>query len=310
MNMEHYRSLNQYLLEKFGTKTYKIALNGNMSCPNRDGSLGSRGCIFCSKGGSGDFAGNPGQSITEQIENGKKLLSSKYSGHSYIAYFQAFTNTYAPVEYLRQIFTEAMNHPDIVCLSIATRPDCLSPSVIELLAELNQIKPVWVELGLQTIHPVTAQYIRRGYDLRVFDSAMQRLNAAHIETIVHMIIGLPGEDAGMMLETARYIGNSGAKGIKLQLLHVLKGTDLATEYMKGVFEVLDPDTYIDILMSILKILPPDMIIHRITGDGPKNILVAPLWSSNKKYVLNTLKKSLDQYDIHQGSDYIPQEKEV
>ncbi|MGN0161663.1 MAG: TIGR01212 family radical SAM protein [Lachnospiraceae bacterium] len=308
--MEHYRSLNQYLLEKFGTKTYKIALNGNMSCPNRDGSLGSRGCIFCSEGGSGDFAGNPGQSITEQIENGKKLLSSKYSGHSYIAYFQAFTNTYAPVEYLRQIFTEAMNHPDIVCLSIATRPDCLSPSVIELLAELNQIKPVWVELGLQTIHPVTAQYIRRGYDLRVFDGAMQRLNAAHIETIVHMIIGLPGEDAGMMLETARYIGNSGAKGIKLQLLHVLKGTDLATEYMKGVFEVLDPDTYIDILMSILKILPPDMIIHRITGDGPKNILIAPLWSSNKKYVLNTLKKSLDQYDIHQGSDYIPQGKEV
>lgn len=308
--MEHYQSLNQYLLERFGTKTYKIALNGNMSCPNRDGSLSHKGCIFCSEGGSGDFAGNPHQSITEQIEEGKALLSSKYNGHSYIAYFQAFTNTYAPVDYLRRIFYEAIEHPDIVCLSIATRPDCLGDEVIALLTELNAIKPVWVELGLQTIHESTARYIRRGYELSVFDQAMSRLNDAGIETIVHMIIGLPGEDEEMILSTARYIAQSGAKGIKLQLLHVLQGTDLADDYNNHQFETLDLDNYINLLMRILTILPPDMIIHRLTGDGPKKLLLAPLWSADKKNVLNRIQKTLTERGIIQGSDYVPSRKQV
>lgn len=300
--MEYY-SLNQYLLEKFGTKTYKIALNGHMSCPNRDGSIGHKGCIFCSEGGSGDFAGNPLESITQQIEHGKARLSPKYKGHSFIAYFQAYTNTYAPVDYLRTIFMEAINHPDIVCLSIATRPDCLDSDIIALLKELNQIKPVWVELGLQTIHPSSAEYIRRGYPLEVFDHSMLALNAAGIETIVHMIIGLPGESISMMLDTARYIAGSSAKGIKLQLLHVLQNTDLAKDYEAGAFEVLTMEEYIHILLSILRILPPDMVIHRLTGDGPKNILVAPLWSGNKKHVLNSIRKQMEITHCIQGMDY-------
>lgn len=290
--MKEYITLNQYLTNRFGEKVYKIALNGNMSCPNRDGSIGHKGCIFCSAGGSGDFAGNPNDSITHQIEHGKSLLWGKYSGHSYIAYFQAFTNTYGPVDYLRSIFMEAINHPDIVCLSIATRPDCINPEIIELLAELNSIKPVWIELGLQTIHPATADYIRRGYPLKTFDYAMELLNSAGIETIVHMIIGLPGETKEMMIATADYIGHSGACGIKLQLLHVLKGTDLATDYEKGLFEVLTLSEYTDILMDIIRILPDDMIIHRLTGDGPKKLLIAPMWSADKKRVLNTINTAL------------------
>lgn len=303
--MNHYYSLNNYLTEKFGRKVYKLALNGNMSCPNRDGSIGHKGCIFCSEGGSGDFAGNPAESITTQIENGKKFLSSKYTGDSYIAYFQAYTNTYAPVGYLRNIFTEAIMHPDIVCLSIATRPDCINEEVISLLSELNAIKPVWIELGLQTIHPETADYIRRGYTLDTFDYAMKLLNTAGIETIVHMIIGLPGENKTMMLQTAGYIGQSGAKGIKLQLLHVLKNTDLAVDYENGLFETLSLEEYVDILMDIIRLLPPDMVIHRLTGDGPKKILTAPQWSGDKKNVLNTINRILKEQNIIQGSNYAP-----
>lgn len=300
----HFYSLNDYLLEKFGEKTYKIALNGHMSCPNRDGSYGHSGCIFCSEGGSGDFAGSPLDSITDQIEQGKEKLASKYSGTSYIAYFQAFTNTYAPVEYLRNIFYEAITHPDIVCLSIATRPDCLPDDVIALLAELNAIKPVWIELGLQTINENTATYIRRGYSLNVYDMAMNKLNKLGIETIVHMIIGLPRENANMMYETARYIAASGAKGIKLQLLHVLKNTDLAKDYEQGLFNVLSLEEYANIIGNILTLLPKEMVIHRITGDGPKSILIAPQWSANKKMVLNYINKFLNDNDIHQGSSYI------
>ncbi len=301
--MKHYYSLNDYLIKKFGKKVYKIALNGNMSCPNRDGSLGHGGCIFCSAGGSGDFAGNPSESITQQIEHGKALLSAKYSGNSYIAYFQAYTNTYAPVEYLRRIFTEAIHHPDIVCLSIATRPDCLGEEVIDLLQELNTQKPIWIELGLQTIHPQTASYIRRGYELDTFEQAMLLLKNAGIETIVHMIIGLPGEDKKMILETADYIAHSSASGIKLRLLHVLTGTDLAADYEKGLFKTLTLDEYLDILTDIIKILPPDMVIHRLTGDGPKKLLVAPEWSTDKKNVLNSINRTFSDKNVIQGMNF-------
>lgn len=292
-------------METFHTKVYKIALNGNMSCPNRDGSIGHKGCIFCSEGGSGDFAGSPSLSITEQIEAGKQKLSGKYKGSSYIAYFQAYTNTYAPVSYLEKLFAEALAHPDVVCLSVATRPDCLDRDKIALLSRLSQVKPVWVELGLQTIHEKSAAYIRRGYHLSVFERAMELLNEAGIETVVHMIIGLPHESESMILDTARYIGRCGAKGIKLQLLHVLKNTDLAADYEKGIFEVLSLKEYTHILTEIIKVLPKEMVIHRLTGDGAKKLLIAPLWSADKKNVLNTLNNAFEANNITQGSDFTP-----
>jgi len=288
-----YISVNDYLKDKYGEKIYKVSIDGGFSCPNRDGSLGNRGCIFCSGMGSGDFAARRGKSVTEQIEEGKSRVDDK-KPQKYLAYFQAFTNTYAPVEILKEKFTEAINHPDIVGLSIATRPDCLPDEVVELIGQLNRIKPVWVELGLQTIHEKTAEYIRRGYSLEVFDRAVNKLKAVGIEQIiVHVILGLPGESRDMMLQSVDYVGKSGATGIKLQLLHVLKNTDLAEEYSKGKFKTLEMDEYIFIVGECLKILPKDMVIHRITGDGPKKDLIAPLWSGDKKRVLNSMKKYID-----------------
>lgn len=298
--MKHFYSLNDYLKKEYGQKVYKLALNGGMTCPNRDGLIDTRGCIFCSAGGSGDFSGNPLLSITEQIEAGKSFVSKKYTGSKYIAYFQAFTNTYAPIEHLKKIYLEALSHPDICCISIATRPDCLSDDILELLQYCNTIKPVWIELGLQTIHDSTAKYIRRGYNLSVFDLAMKNLHSLGIKTIVHMIIGLPGESITHMLQTADYIANSGAFGIKLQLLHVLSGTDLAKDYENGYFSTLSLSEYTDILMQIVEHLPEDMVIHRLTGDGPKNILIAPLWSADKKNVLNTINHAFDENNIIQG----------
>lgn len=298
--MKHYYSLNDYLKKEYGQKVYKLALNGGMTCPNRDGLIDTRGCIFCSAGGSGEFSGRASQSITEQIEAGKALVSQKYAGSKYIAYFQAFTNTYAPITYLRKIYLEALNHPDICCISIATRPDCLSDEVLELLQYCNAYKPVWVELGLQTIHPKTATYIRRGYELSVFDQAITKLHHIGIKTIVHMIIGLPGESVTDMLATADYIAKSGAFGIKLQLLHVLAGTDLATDYENGLFSTLSLTEYTAILMQIVERLPESMVIHRLTGDGPKKILIAPLWSADKKNVLNTINRAFDEHNIVQG----------
>lgn len=284
--------LNEYLRERFGCKVYKIALNAGLTCPNRDGKLGFRGCIFCSAGGSGEFAGDASGSITEQIEEGKKLISSKIKDGRYIAYFQAYTNTYAPVPVLRKIFFEAAEHPDIVALSIATRPDCLPPEVLDLLEELSSIKPVWVELGLQTIHKKTADYIRRGYELDVYDKAVSELNKRGIEVITHVILGLPGEDTGMMKETVKYVCDSGSGGIKLQLLHVLKGTDLEKDYLAGMFEVLTEDEYINILKECVRIIPETTVIHRLTGDGDKKHLVAPLWSGDKKHMINRIRKEV------------------
>jgi radical SAM protein (TIGR01212 family) len=276
-----------------------------MSCPNRDGSIGHRGCIFCSDAGSGDFAGNPAKSITQQIEDGRKRLEGKYHGNSYIAYFQAYTNTYAPIPYLREIYMQAVNHPDVVCISIATRPDCINEEVIGLISEINKIKPVWVELGLQTIHKETIEYIRRGYDNSVYDYAVKQLEKAGIETIVHMIIGLPGENKKMMLQTAQYIARSGVKGIKLQLLYVLEHTDMALDYEKGFFETLTLDEYIDILADIIEILPADMVIHRITGDAPRKILISAKYALTILYSLLAASTLLLQLTIfsHCSSTY-------
>ena len=273
-----YHSLDYMLRERFGEKVYKVTLNGGMSCPNRDGKLGTRGCIFCSAGGSGDFAADSSLSITEQIDRQISILSAKRPIHKYIAYFQAFTNTYAPVEYLEKIFTEALSHPGIVALSIGTRPDCLGKDVVTLLSRLNRQKPVWVELGLQTIHEKTAAYIRRGYPLSCFEDAVKRLRSEDIEVIVHTILGLPGESTQDILNTMEYLNHQDIQGIKLQLLHVLRGTDLASDYEKGLFCTYERDEYISLVISCLEHLRPDMVIHRITGDGPKDLLISPLLS--------------------------------
>lgn len=287
-----YLSFNKYLKDKFGQKVYKISLDGGFTCPNRDGKAGTRGCIFCSKGGSGDFAESREMSITEQIESGKKKVERKIKSGKYIAYFQAFTNTYAPVEILRQKYEEAINHPDIVALSIATRPDCLGDDVLRLLDEMNKIKPVFVELGLQTIHQKSAKYIRRGYDLSVYDKAVRDLTKIGVNVVVHVILGLPNESENDMLETVKYVCESGANGIKLQLLHVIDGTDLAKDYEKGLFKTLEFDEYVNLIVKCVKIIPKDIVIHRLTGDGAKKDLIAPLWSADKKRVLNAINKAL------------------
>lgn len=295
-----YHSLDYMLKERFGEKVYKLTLNGGMSCPNRDGTLGSRGCIFCSAGGSGDFAANAELSITQQIEEQMQMIRSKRPVEKFIAYFQAYTNTYAPLPYLEKIFTEAISHPDVVAVSIGTRPDCLDDNVIDLLARLNRIKPIWVELGLQTIHEHTAVYIRRGYPLSCFEDTVQRLRKADLEVIVHTILGLPGETKEDVLETISYLNRMDIQGIKMQLLHVLKGTDLADDYLDGVFSVLTKDAYLDMIATCLEHLSPDIVIHRITGDGPKDLLIAPTWSSAKRTVLNELHHLLKERNSWQG----------
>lgn len=295
-----YHSLDYMLRERFGEKVYKVTLNGGMSCPNRDGKLGTRGCIFCSAGGSGDFAADSSLSITEQIDRQISILSAKRPIHKYIAYFQAFTNTYAPVEYLEKIFTEALSHPGIAALSIGTRPDCLGKDVVTLLSRLNRQKPVWVELGLQTIHEKTAAYIRRGYPLSCFEDAVRRLRSEDIEVIVHTILGLPGESTQDILNTMEYLNHQDIQGIKLQLLHVLRGTDLASDYEKGLFCTYERDEYISLIISCLEHLRPNMVIHRITGDGPKDLLISPLWASRKREVLNLLHHQMKENHNYQG----------
>lgn len=287
-----YLSFNKYLKDKFGQKVYKISLDGGFTCPNRDGKIDTRGCIFCSKGGSGDFAQNRDLSITEQIESGKKRVEKKIKSGKYIAYFQAFTNTYAPVETLRAKYSEAINHPDIVALSIATRPDCLGDDVIELLDEMNKIKPVFVELGLQTIHSDSAKYIRRGYSLEVYNEAVKKLKNIGVNIVVHIILGLPNESEEDMLESVKYVCQSQIDGIKLQLLHIIAGTDLAKDYEKGLFKALEFDEYVELIAKCVAIIPKNIVIHRLTGDGAKKDLIAPLWSADKKRVLNAINKAL------------------
>ena len=301
---ERYYSLNRHLRKTFGQKVYKLALDGGMTCPNRDGTLDPRGGIFCSAGGSGDFAEGRCASVREQIERAKARIRAKTDTDTFIAYFQSYTNTYAPLQYLEHLFTQAISEPSVAALSIGTRPDCLPDEVVALLGRLNRIKPVWVELGLQTIHEDTARYIRRGYDLVVYEDALRRLKAAGLTVIVHVILGLPGEDREKMLETIDYLGGEHRPdGIKLQLLHILEGTDLADDYRAGKFQTMEMEEYWDILFACLERLPPDMVIHRLTGDGPKKFLLAPLWTGDKKRVLNTLNRELERRDIRQGRLY-------
>lgn len=307
--------LNSYLKNRFGKKIYKISLDAGMTCPNRDGTIDTRGCIFCSEGGSGDFAASCSLSITEQINTGKALVSKKIKNEDntgqYIAYFQAYTNTYAPIDRLRTIYMEAATNKDIVAISIATRPDCIDAQIMDLIYEIHQIKPVFIELGLQTSNEESASFIRRGYTNKIFEDAINlitkyndKLHSSNpIHIVVHTIIGLPNEDYPVMLETIKYINQFPIHGIKLQLLHILTNTDLAKEYEKNPFKVLSLEEYTDILIKLLENLREDIVIHRMTGDGPKNILIAPEWSKNKRNVLNYINKQLTLRDTVQGRCY-------
>ncbi len=304
-----YHSLDYELKRQFGQKIYKVSLDGGMSCPNRDGTVGTGGCTFCSQGGSGEFAvGRTGYpDVWEQIEQAKTRVHRKISGEGkYIAYFQSYTNTYAPVDYLRTLFERAITHPDIVALSVGTRPDCLGDEVVALLKELNGQKPVWVELGLQTIHEKTAERIHRGYRLEVFEDAYRRLKEAGLTVVVHVILGLPGETKEEMLETVDYLGKIPVDGIKLQLLHILKGSQMAAEYEKNLFSLMELEEYLDLILTCVARLPQSVVIHRLSGDGAKALLIGPAWSANKKLVLNRMMQKFRENGIFQGCQRAPQ----
>lgn len=293
-----YYSLDAWCKNTYQHKCYKVALNAHMSCPNRDGTLGTRGCIFCSEGGSGDFAGDLTSGIRKIADKLPDMTSP-----CIIAYFQAYTNTYAPYSHLEKVYTEALSYPLVCGISIATRPDCLPEEVLDLLSSLKERFPdkfIWIELGLQTIHQRTADFIRRGYELPCFEAAMKHLNAIGIPVIVHVILGLPGETEAQMLETVQYLNAFHPFGIKLQLLHVLENTDLADCYRNGAFDVLTKDAYLEIVTSCLELLSPDIVVHRVTGDGPKEILIAPQWSADKRDVLNSLHALMKKKNAHQG----------
>ena len=286
-----YKSLNEHYKEKFGCKVYKLSIDAGFTCPNRDGTLGTGGCIFCDSNGGSAFAAC-GESVTEQLENAKKRVQQKNKGGKYIAYFQSFTNTYAPVERLRELYFEAIAPEEIVGLAIGTRPDCLPEDVVALLGEINCLKPVSVELGLQTVHPNSVKYIRRGYENEAYFHAVRRLNDAGVEVVTHIILGLPGETPKMAVETTRQAVAAGTDGVKFHLLHVLRNTDLEQEYLDGYFSCLSLEEYAQWLKACIAVLPPDVTVHRITGDGAKRDLVAPLWSGDKKRVLNYLREIL------------------
>lgn len=293
-------SLNEYCKQTFGGKVYRLSLNGGMTCPNRDGSLGYGGCSFCSEGGSGDFAANYQISISAQIAEAKTRIQQKTDCKKFIAYFQAYTNTYAPIEHLRRIYTEAILEPDVVALSIGTRCDCLSDETLDLLEELSKIKPIWIELGLQTIHNATHQLLNTHTTVEQFDAAVEKLHARNIPVITHVILGLPNETKEMMKNTILHITKLPISGIKLQLLHILKGTDLANHYEKTPFSLFELEEYCNFIVDCIELLPPHMVVHRITGDGPRKLLIAPLWSTDKKRVLNTIERRFRERDTWQG----------
>ncbi|MBR5246028.1 MAG: TIGR01212 family radical SAM protein [Clostridia bacterium] len=296
--MGRYYSLNEYLKQQFDEKVYKLALDIGCTCPNRDGTLDTRGCIFCHNGSS-HFA-EKGMDIDIQIERAKERVKSKTNTNKFIAYFQSFTNTYGDIEYLESVFTTAINRDDIVALSIGTRPDCIGEDILDILENLNKIKPVWIELGFQSSKPETVEYIRRGYENSVYEKAVRELKKRNINVVTHIIIGLPGETETDILNTIDFVVKSGTDGVKLQLLHILKDTDLYEDYKKGVFNPLIMDEYINILFSCIERIPENIVIHRITGDAPKKYLVEPLWSADKKKVLNTINKEMEKRNIIQG----------
>ena len=297
---KRYYSLNEYCKQTFGDKVYRLSLNGGMTCPNRDGFLSTGGCTFCSEGGSGDFAACYDVSISAQIAEAKTRIQQKTDCNKFIAYFQAYTNTYAPISHLRRIYTEALNEPDVVALSIGTRCDCLPDDVLDLLEELAHIKPIWIELGLQTIHNQTHAQLNTHTTVELFAEAVNKLHARNIPVITHVILGLPGETKKMMLDTVSHVATLPVSGIKLQLLHILKGTKLASEFETEPFPLFELEEYCDFVIDCLEILPPNMVVHRLTGDGPRKLLIAPLWSTDKKRVLNTIAKRMKERYTWQG----------
>lgn len=299
-NNKRYHSLDYELKKVFGEKTIKLSINGGFTCPNRDGTVGERGCIFCSEKGSGDFAGNVDSSISKQIDEQIDYLSKKWKSSSYIAYFQSYTNTYDTVNNLEKKYLEALSCKNIKGLAIATRPDCINEDIVKLLSKLNEKTYLWVELGLQTIHESTAHDIRRGYSLNVFDEAIELLNKYNIKTVVHLILGLPKESKEQMLESIKYITDKKIWGVKLHLLHVLKNTDLERLYQETNFKILSHEEYVSLICDCIELLPEDIVIHRITGDGKRSELVSPLWSLNKKQVLNDIDAELLRRNTYQG----------
>lgn len=303
-NGDLYFSLNSYLKHKFECKVVKLSIDGGFNCPNRDGSIAYGGCIFCSENGSGEFAGNRILSITKQMNDQIALLETKWPNSKYIAYFQNFTNTYDSVENLRKKYDEALSFPNVVGLAIATRPDCLNEDILKLLQEYNSKTFLWVELGLQSIHEKTAEFIRRGYPLKTFDKAMESLNQKRIKTVAHLILNLPGENFEDMRNSIEYVSNHGIWGLKLQMLNVLHSTDLAKTYLSDSFYLRTADEYIELVSNLLTYLPPNVVIHRITGDGKKESLIAPKWILNKRYVLNGIQKYMRENELYQSKNYL------
>lgn len=302
-NGKRYHSLNYFLREKFGEKVFKISLDGGFSCPNRDGKISKGGCVFCSERGSGDYAGDRQLSISDQFDDIKEMMSKKWKSGKYIAYFQAYTNTYAPVDELRRKYEEALNKEGVVAIAIATRPDCLGEDVLDLLDEINKKVYLWIELGLQTSNDETAKRINRGYKLEVFEEAMKKLKERNIDVVVHDILGLPGETKEDMLNTVNYIAHSGAKGIKLHLLHLMKDTPMVSLYEKGKIEFLSEEEYIDLIVKAVSMLPEDMVVHRLTGDAPRALLIGPMWSLKKWEILNAIDKKFEDEDLWQGKEF-------
>ena len=302
-NGKRYHSLNYFLRNKFGEKIYKISLDGGFTCPNRDGKVAKGGCTFCSARGSGDFAGSRILSITEQFADRKEMMEKKWKDGKYIAYFQAYTNTYAPVEELRKKYEEALAQKNVIALSIATRPDCLDDDVLDYLEELNKKTYLWVELGLQTINDKTARNFNRGYDFETFDSSLKKLQERGIEVVVHTIFGLPGETKEDMLKTVDYVAHSGAQGVKFHLLHLMQGTKMVEQYESGELQLLSKEDYIDLICKGIAMIPEEMVVHRLTGDAPRQSLIGPMWSLKKWEVLNDIDKALVDNNIWQGKDF-------
>ncbi|MGL5151915.1 MAG: TIGR01212 family radical SAM protein [Clostridium sp.] len=302
-NGKRYHSLNYFLRNKFGEKVFKISLDGGFTCPNRDGKVARGGCTFCSSSGSGDYAGSRALSIGQQFDDRKEMMEKKWKNGKCIAYFQAYTNTYAPVDVLRSKYEEALKQPNVVAMSIATRPDCIDEEIVELLSEISEKTYLMVELGLQTVSDEVARSFNRGYDLEVFERALNLLKNKNIDVVVHTILGLPGETKEDMLKTIDYVGHSGVEGIKFHLLHLMKNTKMADEYYEKPFEFLTQEEYIDIICKGVSIIPQEMVVHRLTGDAPRSLLIGPMWSLKKWEVLNDIDKALEDRGIYQGMNF-------